>query len=236
MVGDYVRGFRRPRRTSRILLRRGGQRSCCYGAFLRTRGSARRRTPSLATSRCIRCLSEWASARPRAFAADCGAVSRSGISPIRGAVSKNTPIPKLRERTSRRRTAGCSGAVRGDALYATGMPSLRKKLRRLWRSIVARIRRFPAAEVNIEGDAVLEERYGWDIPVIFIGVSAKLPSIVWTWSNSGVSLSKQNDEKVQIPPHRGWSRSPSCCDSDRVRNPQAQFRADKSHDQQAREI
>ncbi len=24
-------------------------------------------------------------------------------------------------------------------------------------------------EVNIEGDAVLEERYGWDIPVIFIG-------------------------------------------------------------------
>jgi len=24
-------------------------------------------------------------------------------------------------------------------------------------------------EVNIENDAVLEERYGWDIPVIFIG-------------------------------------------------------------------
>ncbi len=24
-------------------------------------------------------------------------------------------------------------------------------------------------EVNIEQDAVLEERYGWDIPVIFIG-------------------------------------------------------------------
>jgi len=24
-------------------------------------------------------------------------------------------------------------------------------------------------EVNIEGDAVLEGRYGWDIPVIFIG-------------------------------------------------------------------
>ncbi|HMD39434.1 MAG TPA: glutaredoxin family protein [Candidatus Acidoferrum sp.] len=24
-------------------------------------------------------------------------------------------------------------------------------------------------EVNIEKDAVLEERYGWDIPVIFIG-------------------------------------------------------------------
>lgn len=24
-------------------------------------------------------------------------------------------------------------------------------------------------EVNIDGDAVLEERYGWDIPVIFIG-------------------------------------------------------------------
>ncbi|MBZ5529084.1 MAG: glutaredoxin family protein [Acidobacteriia bacterium] len=24
-------------------------------------------------------------------------------------------------------------------------------------------------EVNIEGDAILENRYGWDIPVIFIG-------------------------------------------------------------------
>ena len=24
-------------------------------------------------------------------------------------------------------------------------------------------------EVNIDGDAVLEDRYGWDIPVIFIG-------------------------------------------------------------------
>lgn len=27
----------------------------------------------------------------------------------------------------------------------------------------------PLREVNIDGDAVLEERYGWDIPVIFIG-------------------------------------------------------------------
>ncbi len=33
------------------------------------------------------------------------------------------------------------------------------------------LREFGAAlrEVNIENDAVLEERYGWDIPVIFIG-------------------------------------------------------------------
>jgi glutaredoxin len=33
------------------------------------------------------------------------------------------------------------------------------------------LREFRASlqEVNIEGDAVLEERYGWDIPVIFIG-------------------------------------------------------------------
>ena len=33
------------------------------------------------------------------------------------------------------------------------------------------LREFGAAlrEVNIEKDAVLEERYGWDIPVIFIG-------------------------------------------------------------------
>ncbi len=33
------------------------------------------------------------------------------------------------------------------------------------------LREFGASlrEVNIEGDAVLEERYGWDIPVIFIG-------------------------------------------------------------------
>jgi glutaredoxin len=32
------------------------------------------------------------------------------------------------------------------------------------------LREFGASlrEVNIEGDAVLEERYGWDIPVIFI--------------------------------------------------------------------
>lgn len=27
----------------------------------------------------------------------------------------------------------------------------------------------PLREVNIDGDAVLTERYGWDIPVIFIG-------------------------------------------------------------------
>jgi len=33
------------------------------------------------------------------------------------------------------------------------------------------LREFGASlwEVNIEQDAVLEERYGWDIPVIFIG-------------------------------------------------------------------
>ena len=33
------------------------------------------------------------------------------------------------------------------------------------------LREFDAVlrEVNIENDAVLEERYGWDIPVIFIG-------------------------------------------------------------------
>ena len=33
------------------------------------------------------------------------------------------------------------------------------------------LREFGASlrEVNIEDDAVLEERYGWDIPVIFIG-------------------------------------------------------------------
>lgn len=27
----------------------------------------------------------------------------------------------------------------------------------------------PLHEVNIDGDAVLTERYGWDIPVIFVG-------------------------------------------------------------------
>jgi glutaredoxin len=33
------------------------------------------------------------------------------------------------------------------------------------------LREFGASlrEVNIEGDAVLEGRYGWDIPVIFVG-------------------------------------------------------------------
>jgi len=33
------------------------------------------------------------------------------------------------------------------------------------------LRQFAAAlhEVNIDEDAVLKERYGWDIPVIFIG-------------------------------------------------------------------
>jgi hypothetical protein len=33
------------------------------------------------------------------------------------------------------------------------------------------LRQFGAAlhEVNIDEDAVLKERYGWDIPVIFIG-------------------------------------------------------------------
>ena len=33
------------------------------------------------------------------------------------------------------------------------------------------LREFGASlrEVNIEGDAILQERYGWDIPVIFIG-------------------------------------------------------------------
>jgi glutaredoxin len=38
-------------------------------------------------------------------------------------------------------------------------------------AIAPLLREFSAVlrEVNIEGDAVLEERYGWDIPVIFIG-------------------------------------------------------------------
>jgi glutaredoxin len=40
------------------------------------------------------------------------------------------------------------------------------------KSAIARlIREFGATlrEVNIENDATLEERYGWDIPVVFIG-------------------------------------------------------------------
>jgi glutaredoxin len=39
------------------------------------------------------------------------------------------------------------------------------------KAIANLMREFGAAlrEVNIENDAVLEERYGWDIPVIFIG-------------------------------------------------------------------
>jgi glutaredoxin len=38
-------------------------------------------------------------------------------------------------------------------------------------AIAPLLREFDAAlrEVNIDGDAILEERYGWDIPVIFIG-------------------------------------------------------------------
>jgi len=38
-------------------------------------------------------------------------------------------------------------------------------------SIAPLLREFGATlrEVNIENDPVLEERYGWDIPVIFIG-------------------------------------------------------------------
>jgi glutaredoxin len=38
-------------------------------------------------------------------------------------------------------------------------------------AIAPLLREFGAAlyEVNIDQDAILEERYGWDIPVIFIG-------------------------------------------------------------------
>jgi glutaredoxin len=38
-------------------------------------------------------------------------------------------------------------------------------------AIAPLLREFGASlcEVNIDNDAVLEERYGWDIPVIFIG-------------------------------------------------------------------
>jgi glutaredoxin len=38
-------------------------------------------------------------------------------------------------------------------------------------AIVPLLREFGAAlqEVNIDQDAVLKERYGWDVPVIFIG-------------------------------------------------------------------
>jgi glutaredoxin len=38
-------------------------------------------------------------------------------------------------------------------------------------AIAPLLREFGAAlrEVNIENDPVLEERYGWDIPVVFIG-------------------------------------------------------------------
>jgi len=38
-------------------------------------------------------------------------------------------------------------------------------------AIAPLLRKFGAAlrEINIENDPVLEERYGWDIPVVFIG-------------------------------------------------------------------
>jgi glutaredoxin len=38
-------------------------------------------------------------------------------------------------------------------------------------AIAPLLREFGAAlrEVNIENDPVLEERYGWDIPVVFVG-------------------------------------------------------------------
>lgn len=38
-------------------------------------------------------------------------------------------------------------------------------------AIVPLLREFGAVlrEMNIDGDAILKERYGWDIPVIFIG-------------------------------------------------------------------
>lgn len=38
-------------------------------------------------------------------------------------------------------------------------------------AIAPLLREFSAVlrEVNIDGDAILKERYGWDIPVVFIG-------------------------------------------------------------------
>src|SRR6266513_1614452 len=50
-------------------------------------------------------------------------------------------------------------------------------------------------EVNIDADPALKERYGWDVPVIFIG-QRKRRSIAWIWSSSGGSFKMPGQAEI----------------------------------------
>src|SRR6202795_1676701 len=105
-------------------------------------------------------------ARPRTFTADCGAVSRACVSPIRWTVSKILQSETVKEHPEDARVA--DAGPREVTLYTRPGCHLCEEAKT---AIAPLLREFGAAlcEVDIENDAVLEERYGGDIPVIFIG-------------------------------------------------------------------
>src|SRR5579872_705648 len=105
-------------------------------------------------------------ARPRASPADCGALPRARVSSVRRSLSKIFQSETVTEHPEDLRLA-VSGP-REVTLYTRPGCHLCEEAKS---AIAPLLREFGAVlrEVNIETDAVLEERYGWDIPVIFIG-------------------------------------------------------------------
>src|SRR5579864_4495642 len=105
-------------------------------------------------------------ARPRASPADCGALPRARVSSVRRSVPKIFQSEAVTEHPEDARVA--AAGPREVTLYTRPGCHLCEEAKS---AIAPLLREFGAVlrEVNIETDAVLEKRYGWDIPVIFIG-------------------------------------------------------------------
>ena len=105
-------------------------------------------------------------ARPWASPADRGALPREGVSSVRRSISKIFQSETVNQHPEDARLA--AAGPREVTLYTRPGCHLCEEAKT---AVAPLLREFGAAlrEVNIENDAVLEERYGWDIPVIFIG-------------------------------------------------------------------
>ena len=104
--------------------------------------------------------------RPRTPSADLGAVSRARFLSTFRAVHEVFESPAVSSSPEDSQLAACG--PRDITLYTRPGCHLCDEAKS---AIAPLLREFGAAlrEVNIDADPVLKERYGWDIPVIFIG-------------------------------------------------------------------
>src|ERR1700722_2574839 len=105
-------------------------------------------------------------ARPWASPADRRALSCARVSSLRRSISKIFQSETVNQHPEDRRLA--AAGPREVTLYTRPGCHLCEEAKT---AVAPLLREFGAVlrEVNIENDAVLEQRYGWEIPVIFLG-------------------------------------------------------------------